>query len=98
MSPGGTLFKVDVKGLAKPNYWIIRRRELIPNLFYILAYVPHGNPNEFFILSHQQVIQEQFDEIETMKLRKPEIGHDYPVQGVKWAAAKNYNKWGVLPA
>jgi hypothetical protein len=38
---------IDVKGLYRKNPWLIKRKETRENLFYILAYVPTEQPNDF---------------------------------------------------
>jgi hypothetical protein len=101
MSPSGKQFKIDVKGLYRPNYWIIRRRHQIdPDLYYVLAFVPEPPALcEFFVLSHEEVVTSQHEEIEEWRLRRPEIGHDYPVQGIKWKKSKQFKDcWETLPA
>src|SRR5438477_10252236 len=58
VSPTGkTQFLVDVKGLYRKNPWVIKRKEKRSNLFYILAYVPEDEPNQFFIMSQAQVLK-----------------------------------------
>src|ERR1700761_1492588 len=44
-----TMFLVDVKGLYKTNPWVIKRKPIRKNLFYILAFVPTGLPNRYFV-------------------------------------------------
>lgn len=51
ISPKGVPFSVDVKGLRSPTTWLVRRKRSIKNLFYVLAYVPPGPENQFFIMS-----------------------------------------------
>ena len=99
MSPNGYQFKIDVKGLYRPNYFIIRRRELIEGLCYILVLVPDPPANpEFFILTHEQVIAAQIDDLAIGRLRNPDINDTYPVQGIRWKAAQNFkDKWCSLP-
>jgi hypothetical protein len=49
------MFLVDVKGLHKPNCWLVTKRPATENLFYILAYVPTDQPNQFFVMTQVQV-------------------------------------------
>jgi hypothetical protein len=49
------MFLVDVKGLYRKNPWLIKRKEPRKHLFYILAYVPTEEQNEYFILSQEKV-------------------------------------------
>ncbi len=51
ISPNGVAFTVDVKGLRSKNTWLIRRKPKTERLFYVLACVPPGQPNQFFIMS-----------------------------------------------
>src|SRR6266700_2032822 len=44
-------FQVDVKGQYKPNFWPVRPKKKTKNLFYVLAFVPKGANNQFFILT-----------------------------------------------
>ena len=99
VSPAGTSFRIDVKGLYSPNYWIIRRRAVESDLYYVLAYVPEPPKQcEFFVLTHAQVVAAQYAEVEEWRIRRPEIDHSYPVQGLKWTAAKAFqNHREVLP-
>ena len=50
------MFLVDVKGLYRKNPWLIKRKEQRKNLFYVLAYVPTGEPNQYFIVSQENVL------------------------------------------
>jgi len=43
-----TMFLIDVKGLYRPNPWLIKRKPIRDNLFYVLTFVPVGKPNEYF--------------------------------------------------
>jgi hypothetical protein len=57
VSPEGAHFLVDVKGQYKENFWPITPKEA-QGLFYILAFVPDGKPNQFYILT-QEAAQEE---------------------------------------
>jgi hypothetical protein len=48
------MFLVDVKGLYRKNPWLLKRKSPRANLFYILAYVPPDEPNQFFVMTQQQ--------------------------------------------
>jgi hypothetical protein len=39
ISPKGTPFSVDVKGLYKKNVWAVKKSPVTKDLFYIFAYV-----------------------------------------------------------
>ena len=79
-------FKVEVKGLRRPNGWIIRRRPLDPKLFFVLAYVPDPpRLTEFFVLTHKEVIELQSK-------------HAGAVTGVDWPASQAFkDSWPSLP-
>jgi hypothetical protein len=51
ISPNGVPFTVDVKGLRSKNTWFVRRKPKTQNLFYVLACVPPGKPNQFFLMN-----------------------------------------------
>ena len=87
------MFLIDVKGLYRPNPWLIKRKEVRANLFYVLAFVPQDAPNKFFVLSQQQA--NQLVEEELRRLNRPD---DYPVTGfVMKLAVKHKDAWHVLP-
>ena len=72
ISPMGQQFKVDVKGLYRRNYWIIRLKPHDENLFYILAYVPAPpDTNEFVVIIHEQVRKEQLADLARAQVRRP---------------------------
>jgi len=48
------MFLIDVKGLYRRNPWVIKRKAVRANLFYVLAFVPSDAANEFFIMSQDQ--------------------------------------------
>jgi hypothetical protein len=87
------MFLVDVKGLYRPNVWLLKRKAARANLFYVLALVPAHAPNEFFILSQQEA--NQMIEIGLNRLNRQD---DYTVTGIsRKEAAENRDAWHVLP-
>jgi hypothetical protein len=94
VSPKGrTMFLVDVKGLYKRNPWIIKCKRPTPNLFYILAYVPSGEPTQFFVMKQQQVTRKI-----RANLRRLDRPYDYPMPGIPWEKALPCkDAWHVLP-
>lgn len=87
------MFLIDVKGLYRANPWLLKRKEVRANLFYVLAFVPQDAPNEYFVLSQQQA--NQLVEEELRRLNRP---NDYPVTGfVMKLAVKHKDAWHVLP-
>jgi hypothetical protein len=51
---GREMFLIDVKGLYRPNPWVLKRKTVRANLFYVLAFVPTNAPNDFFIMTQHQ--------------------------------------------
>lgn len=93
ISPKGRMFKVEVKGLYKPDYWQLRKRESEEGLFYIFAYVPDRKPNQFFIIK-QAIVNQLLDE------HRAKLPPDYPNYrwGLLWTVVRDYcDKWNVLP-
>lgn len=87
------MFLIDVKGLYKPNPWIVKRKSLRANLFYVLAFVPPQGSNEFFVLNQNDT--HILIESELKRLNRP---NTYPVTGFTWKLADRYRgAWGVLP-
>ena len=54
ISPNGMPFSVDVKGQHRRAFWPVRRKDATKNLFYVLALVPKGKENRFFVLTQDQ--------------------------------------------
>lgn len=88
-----TMFLVDVKGLYRMNPWIIKRKAKRDNLFYILALVPTGEANRFFVLGQGDV--DRHVESELIRLGRLD---DYPMSGITFKQAMAHeNAWYVLP-
>lgn len=68
-SPGGESFSIDVKGVYKPNFWVVKKKEFKDKLFYIFAYVPDNENNRYFILNQSQVNAKSW-----LKLSAPAFG------------------------
>ena len=43
-SPSGRFFRVEVKGQATKNFWLIRRHHADKDHFYVLVFVPRVGP------------------------------------------------------
>ncbi|MCD2171917.1 hypothetical protein [Rhizobium sp. C4] len=85
-------FLIDVKGQKSKNFWQIKKKEPTDNLFYVLAYVPAGASNRFFIFS-QSRLNEKLDEYEVSGVR-----FDPRFSGMNWTTAyAQENRWDVLP-
>lgn len=84
ISPQGVSFTVDVKGLRSKNAWFVRRKPRTENLFYVLALVPPGEANQFFIMS-----QTTANEL---------IRGDTPASDIRWSnSLPHLDRWDVLP-
>ena len=87
------MFLIDVKGLYRPNPWVIKRKTVQGGLYYVLTFVPDDNANRFFVLNQDQV--NTYIEYELKRLRRPD---NYPMTGILWKQAKDHeNAWNVLP-
>lgn len=88
------MFLVDVKGLYKRNPWLVRAKAPRANLFYVLAYVPTGEPNQFFVLTQGEV-----EDLITAELERLGRPRDYSFTGFLWRLAlPHQDAWGKLPA
>jgi hypothetical protein len=104
-SPNGESFDVDVKGLYKKNYFLLNPTQEVRNkLFYVLAYVPEGGKNEFFVLSQADAYREVRQDIEVARERQIAKGGTGDkagaMPGIGWEAAQRYKDlWKeTLPA
>src|SRR5665213_1387458 len=87
------MFLVDVKGLYRKNPCLVKRKSLRENLFYILAYVPTDETNQFFIMTQQQTMQYIREELSRLKR-----ADNYSVTGFPWKLGLPHEKaWGILP-
>ena len=87
------MFLIDVKGLYRRNPWLLKRKPQRDDLYYVLAYVPAGAHNQFFILTQAQANQLVVDELQ--RLRRSD---GYPVEGFVWKLALQFeNAWVTLP-
>jgi hypothetical protein len=86
-------FLIDVKGLYKPNPWVIKEKATRDSLFYVLAFVPDETVNRFFILSQKQV--NTYIGTELARLGRPD---NYSMTGILWKQAEAHeNRWDMLP-
>lgn len=86
-------FLVDVKGLSRPNAWILSRKPKTTGLFYVLALVPADAENRFFIIP-----QATANQIAARELKRLGRSDKYPFMGFNWRAAIRYEeKWDCLP-
>lgn len=100
ISPKGTQFTVDVKGLYKKNFWLVSEKAVRKGLFYIFAFVPGGAPSRFFILTQELVnkaIRENLDRAQGRAEKKGNVLKlNFP--GVQWKDAEaREDRWTSLP-
>lgn len=87
------MFLVDVKGLYRKNPWLVARKPIRSNLFYILAYVPTGESNQFFIMTQDEVSEAIRSELE--RLARPD---GYRTTGFLWSLGLPHREaWFKLP-
>lgn len=93
MSPQRHSFLIDVKGQKANSFWRIRSKNSKANLFYVLALVPRGKANRFFVLSHDQIKK-------LMKAyERSGVKYDPRFSGFNPGSAVPYeNRWDTLPA
>ena len=100
-SPRGVSFSVDVKGLYKPNFWVVKAKPDYTSLFYVLAFVPEDTANRFFVLTQVQMNREIRDNSAQVMSRAKEKGRKIDVNrfpGIRWGKASAFEeKWDVLP-
>jgi len=101
-SQNGVSFGVDVKGLYKRNFWVVRSKPSQANLYYVFAFVPDGRPNDFFVLSQVEVNTEIESEFRSARLRADAKGRStervelFPC--ISWKMAEKYKDcWQTLP-
>lgn len=101
-SPSNVEFSVDVKGLYRPNYWLMKKKASRINLFSVLAYVPVAEKNRFFVYDQATANAEIDADIARnrataiSKNRSPEKAGVMP--GISWASASEYEgRWDLLP-
>ena len=102
-SPEGESFEIDVKGVYKKNFFLLTRKGTRKDLFYVLAYVPENEPNEFFILKQEDAngeVQNDIDRARARQIAKGKTGENAGVMpGISWKAAQAYRgRWRDLPA
>ena len=93
-SPGGVPFLVEVKGLKSSNFWLIDEPPPRPSLFYVLAYVPIKEPNQYFVLTCDEVIRE----VTAWRAAGGKLTEKFQKPGMNFKAARRYeNQWEKLP-
>ncbi len=101
IGPHGSRFGIDVKGLYKKNWWTVSPKALKEQLYYVFAFVPQGNSNQFFILSQDEVNASIVEESSAARGRaeaKGAVSKFDQFPGISWKAAEaHYDKWCKLP-
>jgi hypothetical protein len=102
MSPNKVEFAIDVKGLDKKSFWLLKKRPITKNLFYVFAFVPTGAPNVFCIFSHDEVNEGISTDVAGWKKRraaKNQVANEKGyLHGVAWKYAEQFkDAWYKLP-
>jgi hypothetical protein len=90
ISPKGKEFSIDVKGLYKKNFWGVRERPLIGLLYYVFAFVPDDEPNQFFAVPQDKVNEEIRRVIEMARTRAIAAQRSAKFPGVSWNFVQAY--------
>lgn len=100
VSPGGVQFGIDVKGLHVRNFWLVKPKPDRRGLYYVLAFVPRGAGNRYFVLSQAGANAEiaanerACAELAAAKGKVAAPGFE----GIPFAAAEKYaDAWQALP-
>jgi hypothetical protein len=101
ISPEGKeQFLIDVKGQGRRNYWLIKRKKLRSNLFYVLALVPRDAPNAFFVLTQAQINGFIDANFAACPPEQQARGLDKLMLGLRWKDADQpefRDAWSILP-
>jgi hypothetical protein len=97
VSPTGTHFEIDVKGLSSKNFWLTQERESRDDLFYILVYLPPDyRPPNFYIFT-SKVLMENIRVLKTQTLESGKKWIDRGA-GINWRTALEYqDRWDLFP-
>ena len=88
------MFLVDTKGLHRRNPWLVSLKPALPDFYYVFAFVPTGEPSQFFVLTQADV--NAMIKRELRRLGRPLT---YPVKGITWNLTYPYkDRWNALPA
>jgi hypothetical protein len=104
ISPKGVNFMIDVKGLYKPNFWLVSEKKTREKLFYVLALVANNRENRFFVITQQQAnraIRANLRQAMSRRRAKglpPRKLSDFRFPGIDHSFAKGYeSRWSALP-
>ena len=93
----GQAFYVDVKGLSSNSDWLIRKKDKIEGLYYLLVRIDKRDreKDRFFIMA-QDDVNEQLD-IYYSKPKRDGTTKSDGAQGFSFDQAKEYeDKWDIL--
>ena len=85
-----TQFLIDVKGQLSKSYWLIARKDTRENLFYVLALVPTGKPNQFFIMTQDAVNAGIAAEFGRLSQERQQLGERKNMLGLRWRDAVDH--------
>ncbi|MBI1361409.1 MAG: hypothetical protein GC155_14120 [Alphaproteobacteria bacterium] len=93
MAKSGSCFSIDVKGQSTPNFWRIREKASIENLYYVLCLVtPERLKTRFFVLP-----QPQLNEL-LQAYRVSGVKYKPEWSGMNWGTAIPFeDRWDLLP-
>ena len=87
------MFLVDVKGQSTSSFWRIKEKPSRLNLFYVLAYVPLGKPNRYFVLKQSDLTRLMTE------YEHSGVAFRRDFSGINWGACASYeDKWDVFPS
>ncbi len=94
-SPSGKSFRVEVKGQASKNFWIIRRHDVDKDHFYALVFLPKTGSPTFLILTSKEV-QTLRDEYAVRMSAKGSYRDE--LGGFNWTSPLPHrDRWDKLP-
>ena len=102
ISPTGNSFTIDVKGLYKKNVWGVTEKVARKSLFYVFAFVPDDDPNQFFVMTQGEVSAELKKHLAHLeagrKARGRSLNNLQKFTGLPWGVvASHEGKWKILP-
>lgn len=94
-SPSGKCLRVEVKGQATKNFWIVRRHPIDPDHFYFFVFLPKSGSPEFFVLTCEEVqaLREEY----AVRMRENGRYRD-DLGGLNWTTPfPHRDRWDKLP-
>jgi hypothetical protein len=94
ISPSRISFLVDVKGLYKKNFWLVREKKPRDKLFYVFAFAPDNASNQFLVLTQDQIAAGIRADMEHTRVRQSDKGRTLDengyLSGIEWDFAVRY--------